>query len=151
MASTPFFFDPDDLDSALLIAQLQLDDALEVSQGRKGKARATAPRTDEEIAFQIQAEELSSWKQTYRDYTLAKSLNDALDRDAPLLEAYSVMEEAAQEDRRVAELVSRGRPVPRPTEAQRKLESREFSLDRASREWVMWFTFHETAVNPCGG
>ncbi|TEB19942.1 hypothetical protein FA13DRAFT_297013 [Coprinellus micaceus] len=131
MAST--LFDDDDLDSALLVAQLQLDDALEVSRGRKGKARATAPRTDEEIAFQIQAEELSSWKQMYHDHTLAKSLNDALDQDAALLEVYRVMEEAAHADRRVAELVSRGRPVPRPTDAQRKVESREFSLERASR------------------
>ncbi|KAJ3547557.1 hypothetical protein NMY22_g1602 [Coprinellus aureogranulatus] len=123
----------DDLDSALLIAQLQLEDALEVSRGRKGKARATAPRTDEELAFEIQAQELGAYKQLYEDYTLAKSLNDALSQDADLLDAYRVMEEAAQADRRVAELVSRGRPVPRPTEAQRKLESREFSLERASR------------------
>ncbi|KAJ3521790.1 hypothetical protein NMY22_g12165 [Coprinellus aureogranulatus] len=123
----------DDLDTAILIAQLQLEDALEVSQARKGKARATAPRTDEELAFEIQAQELGSFKQLYEDYALAKSLNDALSRDADLLDACRVMEEAAQADRRVAELVSRGRPVPRPTEAQRRLGSREFSLERASR------------------
>ncbi|KAJ3547549.1 hypothetical protein NMY22_g1599 [Coprinellus aureogranulatus] len=123
----------EDLESAILIAQLQLEDALEVSRGRKGKARASAPRTDEELAFEIQAEELGSWKQIHQDYTLAKSLSDALDQDGALLEAYRVMEEAAREDRRVAELVSRGLPAPTPTEAQARLERRDFSLERASR------------------
>jgi hypothetical protein len=87
-----------DIESAMLIAQLQLEDALEVSRGRKGKARASAPRSDEEVAFQMQAEELGSWKQLYQDYTLAKSMSDALDKDAALLEAYRVMEEAAEAD-----------------------------------------------------
>ncbi|TEB25333.1 hypothetical protein FA13DRAFT_1796445 [Coprinellus micaceus] len=124
-----------DIESAMLIAQLQHVFELEVSRGRKGKARALAPRSDEEVAFQMQAEELGSWKQVYQDYTLTKSMSDALDLDTALLEAYRVMEEAAEADRCVAELVSSGRLVPRPTEAQSRLESRDFDLERASRTW----------------
>nr|AAZ14935.1 conserved hypothetical protein [Coprinellus disseminatus] len=119
--------------SALLIAHLQLEDTLQISLGRKGKARASAPPTDEEIAFQLQEAELGAFKQVYEDFTLAQSLHDALDRDAPLLEAYRVMEDAAAADRRVAEMVARGEPVPRPTDAQRRVERREFSLERAER------------------
>lgn len=121
-----------DIESALLIAQLQLEDALEVSKGRKGKSRAGTSLSDEEIAFQIQQAELGSWKQNYEDYTLAKSLNDAIERDTALLDAYRVMEEAAEADRRTAEAISRGLQAPRPTDAQTRLESRTFNLDRAS-------------------
>ncbi|RXW18426.1 hypothetical protein EST38_g7429 [Candolleomyces aberdarensis] len=119
-------FNQYDPETALLIAHLQLEDTLEMSKGRKGKGRADQTPSDEELAFQLASEEFGFMKQMYQDYCLAKSLNDAIDQDAAILEAHRVMEEAAAADRRAAELLSRGQALPQPTEAQRLLEDRTF-------------------------
>ena len=122
-----------DPETALLITQLQLQDTLEISQGRKGKGRADRALSDEELAFQLASEEFGSLKQMYEDYNLAKSLNDAIDQDATILEAHRVMEEAAAADRRAAELLSRGRALPEPTKAQRRLEDRTFKVEQPEK------------------
>ena len=70
-----------DHESALLIAELQLQEALEISNQAKGKARADAPLSDQEIALRLQAEELSGWKQTHRDAVMAQSIDSALGLD----------------------------------------------------------------------
>ncbi|RXW18427.1 hypothetical protein EST38_g7428 [Candolleomyces aberdarensis] len=120
-------------ETALLIAQLQLEDTLEISKGRKGKGRVDQAPSDEELAFRLASEEFGSMKQMYQDYCLAKSLNDAIDQDAATLEAHRVMEEAAAADRRAAELLSRGQALPQPTEAQRLLEDRTFKVDHPTK------------------
>ena len=123
-------FNQYDPETALLITQLQLQDTLEISQGRKGKGRVDQALSDEELAFQLASEEFGSLKQMYEAYNLAKSLNDAVDQDAAILEAHRVMEEAAAADRRAAELLSRGQALPEPTEAQRRLEDRTFKVEQ---------------------
>ena len=123
-------FNQYDPETALLIAQLQLEDTLEISKGRKGKGREDQTLSDEELAFRLASEEFVSMKQMYEDYNLAKSLNDAIDQDATILEAHRVMEEAAAADRRAAELLSRGQALPEPTEAQRQLEDRTFQVEQ---------------------
>ncbi|TFK17764.1 IBR domain-containing protein [Coprinopsis marcescibilis] len=120
-------FDSIDHESAVLIAQLQLEDALLVSSRSKGKGRAGASPSDQEFALQIQAEEFSDWKQVHKDASLALSLQNALETDAGILEAYRLVEESAAADRRAAELLERGTRLPQPTEAQRTVgEDREF-------------------------
>lgn len=111
-----------DHESALLIAQLQLDDAIELSAASKGKARADAPLSDQEAALRIQAAELASWKQSCHDAVLARSVQNAVDADAELIEAFRLVEETIAADRRAAELLSRGATqLPPPTEAQRRV------------------------------
>ncbi|TFK19191.1 hypothetical protein FA15DRAFT_221399 [Coprinopsis marcescibilis] len=108
-----------DHESALLIAQLQLEDALEVSCTLKGKGRADAAPPDSEVALRLQIEELSGWKQLHQDATLAESITNAQRTDAGILEAFRLMEEAAAADRRAAELLQQGSHIPQPTEAQK--------------------------------
>jgi hypothetical protein len=116
-----------DHESALLIAELQLEDALALSASSKGKARADAPLSDQEIALRLQAEELSGWKQTHQDAAMAKSIDHALGLDSGIIEAYRMMEETAAADRRVAELLQKGSPLPLPNDAQRTVgENRSF-------------------------
>ncbi|KAJ2916355.1 hypothetical protein MD484_g4038, partial [Candolleomyces efflorescens] len=119
-------FDPE---TALLIAQLQLEDTLEICQGRKGKGREGQAPSDEELAFRLASEEFGSLKQLYEDYALAKSLDEAVRQDAAMLEAHRVLEEAAAADRRAAELLSRGQALPQLTAAQRRLEDRGFKAE----------------------
>lgn len=118
--------------SALLIARIQLEDTLEIERGRKGKARIDADLSDEEVAFNLQASELRSWQHGFQDFALAKSLSDALEQDAEILDAYRVMEEAAVADRRAAEAASRGRALPPAIESQKRLESIDFCLEGAA-------------------
>jgi len=121
-----------DRETALLIAQLQLEDVLQISQGRKGKAPETAAPTDEEIAFKIQAEEFESWKVFVDDVALAQSLDDALQSDAEIIAAHCLLEEAAAADRMAALRLSRGEATPIQTEAQKKSEDPSFNLERIS-------------------
>ncbi|KAH6883783.1 IBR domain-containing protein [Coprinopsis sp. MPI-PUGE-AT-0042] len=108
-----------DHESALLIAELQLQDALALSASSKGKARVDAPEADQEIALRLQVEELSGWKQTHQDAAMAESIDHALGLDARIIGAYRMMEETAAADRRAAELLQQGHSLPRPTHAQR--------------------------------
>lgn len=125
-----------DHESALLIAELQLQDALALSEGSKGKARADAPLSDQEIALRLQAEELSGWKQTHQDAAMAKSIDHALGLDSGIIAAYRMIEESAAADRRAAELLQRGSSLPRPNDAQRTVgeNSRFYDIfDQSSR------------------
>ncbi|KAF5378618.1 hypothetical protein D9615_007185 [Tricholomella constricta] len=118
-----------DLDFATskLIAELTLHDIAEISSSRKGKARADAPLSDEEIAFRMQRE---SWENAMRemaDHTMARSLNDAIESDHLFLNALSIAEQAAEDDRRAALALSDGQELPPPSNAQRLLEDPTFS------------------------
>ncbi|EAU87331.2 IBR domain-containing protein [Coprinopsis cinerea okayama7 len=108
-----------DLETALLIAQLQLEDALEISAGFKGKGKANAPPSDQEIAVTLLSEEIKAWKQIHEDATLARSVNRAMGTDADILEAFRLAEESAAADRRAAEVLQRQGRLPPPTQSQR--------------------------------
>ncbi|KAF8963236.1 hypothetical protein BDZ97DRAFT_1039555 [Flammula alnicola] len=120
----------DDLDAetSALIAKLALDDLEQVFTGRKGKARADAPLSDEEYAYQLQSEQFKEWLSIAEDAKYARSLGVALTTDAAYLDALITAEEAAAQDRRVAEMVSRGEELPPPTAAQTRVEHPAFVM-----------------------
>jgi len=121
-----------DRETALLIAQIQLEDALQVSQGRKGKARETVAPSDEELAFRLQTQELETWKVLVQDAALAQSLDEALQSDEEIITAHLLLEEAATADRIMALRLSRGEAPPTQTAAQKRLGDRGFNLERIS-------------------
>lgn len=120
-------FDPTgiDVETALLIARLALDDIDEVEANRKGKTRADAPPSHEERAFNLQREMFESFLQLDEDYRFAKSLDDALAADQDILTIVGNLERAAEDDRRAAMAVSRGLPMPPLSVAQRSVENLE--------------------------
>ncbi|KAI0361832.1 hypothetical protein OH77DRAFT_1418090 [Trametes cingulata] len=94
-----------------LIAALSLEDIDQVQGRRKGKA-TDAPLSDEELAFQLFAEEASALDTFSRDLAFAQSLDKALESDARLLEEFAQAEEMARRDREYARALAEGR---RPT------------------------------------
>ncbi|EDR00737.1 uncharacterized protein LACBIDRAFT_312942 [Laccaria bicolor S238N-H82] len=127
----------EDLETTLLIAQLARQDLDEVTQSRKGKGRADAPRSDEELAFQYQRGQLSDWLAFLEDAKLAKSIGSAIETDQNILQAFSIVEQAAADDHRAADLLSSGRTLPKPTAAQKQLEDSNFFVDPLSSQDAM--------------
>ncbi|GJE85954.1 hypothetical protein PsYK624_020340 [Phanerochaete sordida] len=82
-----------------LIASLALLDIDCVQGCRKGKAQDGAPLTDEELAFQLFAEEANSLLVVSRDAILAESIDNALHTDRTLLRAYATAEAQEARDR----------------------------------------------------
>ncbi|KAF5329483.1 hypothetical protein D9619_009199 [Psilocybe cf. subviscida] len=124
----PLFDEDIDAETAALIAQLALDDLEEEVSTKKGKARAGGPLSDEDLAFQLQYEFLRQQLALVEDEKYARSLASALESDAAILQAHLTAERAAEEDRRAADLVSRGEPLPPPTAIQASLEDPAFVL-----------------------
>ncbi|KAI0374361.1 hypothetical protein BV20DRAFT_1033200 [Pilatotrama ljubarskyi] len=100
-----------------LIAALSLEDIDQVQGRRKGKAQ-DGPLSDEELAFQLFAEEASALDTFARDVAFARSLDSALESDARLLEEYAQTEEMARRDREFARALAEGRQ-PRYDAVQR--------------------------------
>lgn len=124
----------EDLDTTILIAELARQDLDEVTQSRKGKGRADAPRSDEELAFQFQREQLNDWLAFLEDVKLAKSIGGAIETDQNILQTFSIMEQAAADDHRAAELLSSGRTLPQLTAAQKQLEDPNLFVDPPSSQ-----------------
>ncbi|KAK0219116.1 hypothetical protein IW262DRAFT_1448936 [Armillaria fumosa] len=110
----------EDIDEATsaLIAQLTLQDIAEISGTRKGKGRYDTVKTDEEHAFDLQAD---YWRMEL-DLQLAQSLNRALETDASWL----AVEQAAEDDRRYALALRDGAALPIQSTNQRLLENQAF-------------------------
>lgn len=119
--------DPDDMDEemAVLIAHFALEDIEEMRSTIKGKSRADARISDEELALQFQEESLRNYLNFMQDMTFAKTLEQAVDSDAGVLEMLRIVEEAAADDRRYADALHRGEPVPAKSVAQQSLENAE--------------------------
>ena len=111
-----------DLETRLLIAQLTQQDIEELTSASKGKGRADKPRSDHELALEIQNEHMNEWRTFLEDAKLARSIGAALQTDQNTLNAFSIMEQAAAEDHRVAEMLSQGGDLPEPTPTQKLLE-----------------------------
>ncbi|KAG5642661.1 hypothetical protein DXG03_002373 [Asterophora parasitica] len=109
-----------------LIAELTLHDIAEIENSRKGKARADAPLSDEEIAFQLQREFWETSMREMADLNMARSLNRAIDSDQAFLNILSITERAAQDDHRAAVSLSQGQALPPLSNAQRLLEDPTF-------------------------
>lgn len=123
-----------DAESSLLIARLSLTDIDEIDASRKGKGRADAPLSDEEIAMQAQEEYLQAYMRMTEDYRVARSLHDALGSDQDYLEAWSVIDRAERDDHQAALALSRGEPLPPPSAFQRSLEEMAFPTP----SWVIY-------------
>ncbi|QMW33268.1 hypothetical protein G4B84_008699 [Aspergillus flavus NRRL3357] len=88
-----------DQSTADLIVQLQLEDAGCYFESSKGKSREP---TDEELAFQLQNEELESVSQFLLDRRMAMSFAAAVQADGNILDDSVLEEENAVKDRNIA-------------------------------------------------
>ncbi|TFY59506.1 hypothetical protein EVJ58_g5733 [Rhodofomes roseus] len=99
-------------DYLALIAELTLQDIDDISASRKGKGNALAPKSDDEFAFDLLAEEARSMLFLARDMAFAQSLDDALQADYEILQEASRADEVARCDREYALALQEGRPPP---------------------------------------
>jgi hypothetical protein len=85
-----------DQPTAELIVQIQLQDAISYSETSKGKSREP---TDEELAFQLQKDQLEAVSHTLKDRRMAMSFASAVQADGRILAETQVEEESASKDR----------------------------------------------------
>ncbi|KAG2032198.1 hypothetical protein BDR03DRAFT_994443 [Suillus americanus] len=119
-------FSVPDIEAEALVLALSLLDIEEVEGSRKGKSREDACLTDEEIAFNFQAENLKSSLAELRDRRFALSLDEALQTDTAALSAMSLINQGEQDDHLSALALERGDDVPTPTNSQEVLERNGF-------------------------
>jgi len=117
-----------DAETAALVAKLALEDLETVYGRRHGKSRVGGAVSDEEYAYQLQAQHFQEMLTRAEDAKIAKSLRDAVATDSAYVEALRIAEEAAAEDRRAALALSRGEQLPAKTAAQIRLEDPTFVL-----------------------
>jgi hypothetical protein len=115
-------YQPLDLETESLITSLVLQDIQEIQNARKGKGRADAPISDDQLALQDQLTTIMSHMTLLDDIRVAQSLNDAICSDAPCLQALSIINQAEIEDHDAALALQRGDPLPPPSASQRSLE-----------------------------
>ncbi|KAG1734332.1 hypothetical protein EDB19DRAFT_1728124 [Suillus lakei] len=119
-----------DIEAEALVLALSLLDIEEVEGSRKGKLREDACLTDEEVAFNIQAENLKVSLAELQDRRFALSLDEALQTDTAALSALSLINQGERDDHLAALALERGDDdVPTPTHSQEVFEwSRILSL-----------------------
>ncbi|KAF9007106.1 hypothetical protein BDQ17DRAFT_1351449 [Cyathus striatus] len=122
--TTPVILDDDtlDLETALLLARLELEDLQDIENARKGKQRHGVPLNDEQRAFKIQEEYLQGIIRTLADLKFARSLDQALMTDATQIQQLAMQEQVAEDDRRAAIALSNGQAMPPTTPAQRAMD-----------------------------
>jgi hypothetical protein len=118
-----FLNDDIDTETAALIARLTLKDIEELDFARKGKARHDTPLDDAEVALQMQADSLHAYLKILEDFEFARSLDRALETDVEFLTAWSAVALGEQDDHQAALALSRGLPLPQPSDWQRALEN----------------------------
>ncbi|KAG2150682.1 uncharacterized protein EDB93DRAFT_1141480 [Suillus bovinus] len=123
-----------DLEAEALVRALSLLDIEEVGRSRKGKSRegSDACLTDEEIAFNLQAEDLKASLAELQDRRFALSLDRALQTDTAALSALSLINQGEQDDHISALALERGDDVPTPTHSQEELEWTRFPFEFGS-------------------
>ncbi|TCD67541.1 hypothetical protein EIP91_012295 [Steccherinum ochraceum] len=125
-----------------LVAELTLQDIQDIQDGRKGKSRYNTVPTDEEIAFQLYAEEANGLLAFAGDAILARSIDDALKTDRGIIRQMVAMENVAFRDRQYALALSQGRAPPStspgPSSGPSSHESRtpRLTLDLTSNQPV---------------
>ncbi|KAF7311943.1 RBR-type E3 ubiquitin transferase [Mycena indigotica] len=102
--------------SATLISQLFLED-IGVIQRRA---------SNEEYALRTLEEETMRTIQYLSDLEMARSLDNALELDQPVLAVLSTIEEGALDDHRYAQALNDGSALPEQSEVQRLMEDPEF-------------------------
>jgi len=111
-----------DIETEALIVALSLIDIQDVEELRKGKLREDAPLTNEEIAFNIQAENLKTSLAALQDRRFALSLDEALQTDTATLRALSSINEGELDDHLAALALETEDNLPSPTHSQQFLE-----------------------------
>ena len=111
-----------DTASELLAAELILNDIAAVRAIGKGKAREDAPRSDQDIAFDIQVASLSALIGVLHDHQFASSIDRAIESDVRQLWSLGLLEQAERDDHRAAVALGDGHDLPRQTLSQRMME-----------------------------
>ncbi|KAG1756891.1 uncharacterized protein EDB91DRAFT_1095002 [Suillus paluster] len=111
-----------DIETEALILGLSLLDIQDVEGSQKGKLREDAYLTDEEMAFNIQAENLRSSLVALQDLRFALSLDQALEADSATLSAISFINQGELDDHIAALAFDRGQDLLPRTHAQHMLE-----------------------------
>jgi hypothetical protein len=96
------------------IALLLREEASEVKESRKDKRRQDAPPTDDEVAFDLFANELTSLLSVIQDQRIAQSMEAAMNTDYVLIGELEQSNARALEDRAIAVRMQRGEEVSRP-------------------------------------
>ncbi|KAF7332835.1 RBR-type E3 ubiquitin transferase [Mycena venus] len=117
-----------DTATAALISQLALDDIAAIRDSSKGKAREGSPPSNEEYALRAYAEEVQDVLRFFQDLELARSIDNALELDQPILSVLSVVEEGVRDDHVYAEVLQDGQILPAQSEVQRLMEDSELFL-----------------------
>lgn len=120
----------DDLDfeTSSLIARLALEDLDELLQTQGHRSNISPPLADSEDILQLQREHYQQLLAIIEDARLATSIEDAVRENGSYMEALLIAEVAAADDRRAAEMLSRGEDLPPPTAAQSLLEDPHFFM-----------------------
>ncbi|KAL4256603.1 RBR-type E3 ubiquitin transferase [Pleurotus pulmonarius] len=118
-----------DAETFALIARLLLEDIEEAASHRKGKSHAESPPTDEELSFSVQQKEMENLLLSMQDLRVAEGLNQALTTDQAIINAFTIAERSADDDRRAAIALGSGLPMPARTPYQKRVEDRQFSLN----------------------
>ncbi|KAI0724363.1 hypothetical protein C8T65DRAFT_733999 [Cerioporus squamosus] len=95
-----------------LVAAYSLEDVDNIQGRRKGKDTGEQ-QTDEELAFELFAEEARALEMLARDMVLAQSITQAISVDAALLAELERAEEVARGDREIARAIAEGRTPPK--------------------------------------
>ncbi|KAG0693075.1 hypothetical protein DFH29DRAFT_860429 [Suillus ampliporus] len=117
-----------DIETEALMLALSLLDIQDVERSRKGKLREDAYLTDEEIAFNIQAEKLKISLTALQDHRFALSLDEALQTDTSALNALFFINQGERDDHIAALALERGQDLPTPTHSQQVLEQTRILL-----------------------
>ncbi|KAF7337330.1 RBR-type E3 ubiquitin transferase [Mycena sanguinolenta] len=115
-----------DTTTAALISQLALDDIADIRNASKGKAREGDPPSDAECALRAYAEEVDDMQRFFHDLKLARSIDNALELDQPVLSVLSVVEDGLRDDHVYAQALENGQALPLQSEPQRLLEDPDF-------------------------
>ncbi|KAJ7585897.1 hypothetical protein C8J56DRAFT_787957, partial [Mycena floridula] len=110
----------------ILVTRFSLDDIAPLKDRRKGKQAEHAGLTDEESAFEQQAESLQQYISVLQDDIFSKSIQLALDTDMGILVTLRVIERAESDDHVYASALAEGRVLPPKSNLQRALEDRYF-------------------------
>ena len=106
-----------------LIVTLTLNDIQDFKDSLRGKSREDASLTNEEVALDIQAENLKALLIVLQDQRIALSIDEALHADAAALSALSLANQGELDDHLAALALESGGNLSFPTHAQRFLES----------------------------
>ncbi|KAF8523612.1 hypothetical protein JB92DRAFT_2704628 [Gautieria morchelliformis] len=127
--------DSTDLDA---IASLLLEEVGEVNAGRKDKRRQDAPPTDDEVAFDLFANELTSLLSVIQDQRMARSMEAAVNTDSALIGELEQSNTRTLEDRSIAVRMQRGEEVFRPPSVPPRRISVEGIRNRVQISRVPW-------------